>query len=578
MKEFVLIENGHSCNVCIAASAPESAKTASGELCRCLSGMGADVPEVRIGTPHEGEICIGAADDCACEELRIQVRDGILWLDGGKRGVLYSAYELLERLGCRFLAADCEVLPPLPADGRLTLPGDTYISQTPVFEYREAYWKGVTPEFAPRLRLNGVLGMGIKPEYGGDIHYAGFVHTLGDLSEMEQPYTDRQPCLSDENVFQTVVRNLRRRLDEDPTATIASVSQNDSHEWGRGCQCAACRAKDEAEGTPMGSLLQFVNHVAEDIAPDYPDVAIDTLAYRYTRRAPATLQANDNVIVRLCSIECCFSHPIESCDSTVYSVEDGSFADTLRKWGQHCRRVYIWDYTTNFRNYNVGFPNFGVLRQNLRFFAQNNVRGVYEQGNRQSVNGEFDDLRSYLLGKLLWDPYMDEQTYMRHMDDFLSGYYGPGAPAIRRYLDRMQRGAADSHFGIYFEDPTQVYVDPDTDGDTVCRAEAFLRKGRADFAEALAAAKTDAQAAHIRRSAVQLDVYCWYCRRLELQALSPDDPDFPAAEDALRAAGKQLLTSARAAGITRMHESGSQDADFTVTEQDMLTQPAFWGV
>lgn len=579
MSDFILAENGRACGICMTADAPAAAKTAAAELNRCFARMGLAAPEVpvRTGTPAAGEIGIGNPDGCGCEELRIRVRDGILWLSGGARGVLYAAYELLERLGCRFLTADCEIFPPLPADGKLTVPGDTEISQKPVFEYRETYWTGATPDFAPRLRLNGVLDRGIAPEYGGDVHYAGFVHTLGALAEMEGDCTDRQPCLSDEQVFQTVLRNLRRRLTEDPQAAIASVSQNDSHDWGRGCPCPACRAKDEAEGSPMGSLLPFVNRIARAIEPDYPGTAIDTLAYRYTRRAPATLQAAENVIVRLCSIECCFSHPIERCDAAIYAVEDDGFASTLRRWKQHSRRIYLWDYTTNFRNYNAGFPNFGVLRQNLRFFAENNVRGVFEQGNRQSPNGEFDDLRTYLLGKLLWDPYMTEETCQQHMDDFLRGYYGPGAPAIRRYLDRMQRGAADSHFGIYFEDPTEIYVDPDTDGDRSDRAEAFLRKGRADFEEALAAARTEQQAAHIRRSAVQLDVYAWYCRRLAWQALPEDSVDRPAAEAALRAAGEKLLASMRAAGILRMHESASQETGFTVSGEDLLVSPALWG-
>ena len=37
---------------------------------------------------------------------------------------------------------------------------------------------------------------------------------------------------------------------------------------------------------------------------------MDTLAYRYTRQAPKTIKPADNVIIRLCSIECCFSHPL----------------------------------------------------------------------------------------------------------------------------------------------------------------------------------------------------------------------------------------------------------------------------
>ena len=76
------------------------------------------------------------------------------------------------------------------------------------------------------------------------------------------------------------------------------MSQNDSYAEGRGCQCEKCRAIDEAEGTPMGSLLTFVNRIADAIKDDYPHVAVDTLAYRYTRKAPKTIVPADNVIIR----------------------------------------------------------------------------------------------------------------------------------------------------------------------------------------------------------------------------------------------------------------------------------------
>ena len=49
-----------------------------------------------------------------------------------------------------------------------------------------------------------------------------------------------------------------------------------------------CRSPEEMkiiheEGSPMGPLLRAVNAVADAIAEDFPRVAVDTLAYQYTR-------------------------------------------------------------------------------------------------------------------------------------------------------------------------------------------------------------------------------------------------------------------------------------------------------
>ena len=576
MSDFIISKNGTICSICIAEGAPDTAITAAGELVRVFAAQCGKTADIYCGEPKTGDICLGAKSaDCESDELRIEVQNEILWIDGGKRGIIYGAYELLEQLGCRFFAEDCEVLPK--AD-ELTVPADLKVSQKPVFEYRCSSWRGVNAKTAPKMRINACNLEPIPESWGGGLDYQGFVHTLGDLSEMEKingEYTDRQPCLTDEKVFQNVVKNLRKKMQEKPNAAIASVSQNDSHEWGRGCTCEKCKALDDAEGTPMGSLLPFVNRVAEEMESEYPNLAIDTLAYRYTRKAPATLKSRHNVIVRLCSIECCFSHPIAECNASTDKVEDGSFADCLREWANHCNRIYIWDYTTNFQSYHNCFPNFNVLRQNVRFFAENNVRGVFEQGDQQTINGEFGPLRTYLLTKLLWDPYMSEETYQNHINEFMAGYYGAGWKNIRRFFDRLHAAAKDVHFGIYFKDPTVYFVDPEIEGTHEEKAVSFLQKGRADFAAARMAADTK-QTEHINRAEIQLDLYEWYVVNAKLQALAAEDPAKKEVENELRNIGANLYAHVITYGIYTMFEYW-KTPELIKKVPDFLTEPAEWG-
>jgi len=569
MSHFIISNQEFICDICIAKEAPATAVTAAGELVRCLAAQTGRKAMIYTGTAKEGDICLGAKSTaCEDDELYITAADGILYVDGGKRGIIYSVYELLEQLGCRFFAEDCEILPKAEE----LLVSDTIdIHQKPIFEYRNTSWHGVSVKNAPKMRVNACNGGNIPESWGGGLHYQGFVHTLGDLAEMEKidgEYTDRQPCLTDETVFQNVVKNLRAKLAKDPTAAIASVSQNDSHSWSRGCQCPNCKALDDAEGTPMGSLLPFVNRVAEELEAEYPNLAIDTLAYRYTRKAPATLKARHNVIVRLCSIECCFSHPIAECTASTDNVEDGSFADCVREWAKHCDRIYIWDYTTNFQSYHNCFPNFNVLRQNVRFFAENNVRGLFEQGDGQTINGEFGPLRTYLLTKLMWDPYMDEETYQRHINEFMEGYYGAGWKNIRRFFDRLHAAAQDVHFGIYFKNPVEFFVDPEVEGSRIEKAVSFLKKGRADFALALKEA-TPEQAQRISRAEIQLDLYEWYTTKAKVESNEADERE-------LYDIGANLYAHAITYGLTTMYEH-FKPVDFTDKVPDYLKEPSCWG-
>ena len=60
----------------------------------------------------EGGICIGYNRcDMGDDGFSISFKDGSLYIDGGKRGVIYGVFELLEWLGFRFFTAECELIP-----------------------------------------------------------------------------------------------------------------------------------------------------------------------------------------------------------------------------------------------------------------------------------------------------------------------------------------------------------------------------------------------------------------------------------------------------------------------------------
>jgi hypothetical protein len=227
-----------------------------------------------------------------------------------------------------------------------------------------------------------------------------------------------QLCLTNPDVYQIAIENLRKAMEGQPDKTYWSVSQNDNVSY---CQCDECRKIDDKEGTPMGSLLTFVNKVADE----FPDKVISTLAYQYSRQAPKNIKPADNVNIMLCTIELNRSKPIKD-DPT-----SESFRNDLEDWADITDDILLWDYVIQFENLVSPFPNLRVLQPNLQYFVENHADKHFQQGNRE-VGGEFAELRAYLIAKLLWDPYVDiDET----MDDFLNGYYGKGGKYIRNYID-----------------------------------------------------------------------------------------------------------------------------------------------
>ncbi len=309
----------------------------------------------------------------------MQTEGSRLLLAGGKpRGTLYAVSRFLQdHCGVRWWTPWASRIPSRPTLQLEPLK----VQAKPAFEYREPFWfTAFDTDWAIRNCVNG-QSANIPPEKGGCIRYKGFVHTFYPLVPPEKHFAEHpewysligtqrtaksaQLCLTNPKLRDFLVDRVKQWLRESPEAHIVSVSQND---WHGACQCPECRALDEAEGSPAGSLLAAVNYVAEKIEPEFPQVAVDTLAYQYTRKPPRTIKPRPNVIVRLCSIECDFREPLEA-------PSNAKFGDDLRGWSRICQRLYIWDYTTDFAHYVQPHPNWFVLGPNLRFFQNLNING-----------------------------------------------------------------------------------------------------------------------------------------------------------------------------------------------------------
>ena len=403
-----------------------------------------------------GDILLRPDPSMAPEHYRYFTENGCLVITGSGRGLLYGVYAFLEdELGIRFLEP---AVTHVPRRSEIVLP-ELDKSGAPAMEYREpSLWELRDLAFAARRRVNGLLRREDIPKYGGGVGYADgyFVHTFTKLLPPEK-YFDEHPeyyaeirgerirektqlCLSNPDVLELVKARVLEELRAQPESRLFSVSQDDNY---NGCTCEKCRAFDEEEGSMAGSMIRFVNRVAEAIEPEFPNVVIDTLAYQYTRKPPKHIRPRHNVSVRLCSIECCFVHPLRLCrtdDPDAPNIElSQPFAEDLIGWGKVCQRLYIWDYVTNFSHFWMPHPNIWVLAENVRFFRDNGVKGVFEQGCPATGGGEMTGLRSYLLSKALWDPDVDEEKLI---DEYLSGVYGIAGGCIREYLETV-RDAVD---------------------------------------------------------------------------------------------------------------------------------------
>lgn len=491
-----------------------------------------------------------------------------------RRGTLYAVLTFLEdTVGVRWWTQTETYLPQRPT---LTIP-PLNVTYTPVVRDRATRYLEtsdgcftshslVTPEeqrgmgvFSARLKLNGHDHYTIPAEYGGADGLVGWVHTFYQINGLLPPATyfadhpewyslvggkridqHGQLCLTNPEMRAEMVRVVRERLRANPAATMISISQND---WRGNCECDACRAVDEREGTPAGSLIHFINAVAEEIEPEFPDVLVETLAYQYTRKPPRLVRPRRNVIIRLCSIECSFAEPLET------GERNRAFREDMEGWGRITDKLYIWDYVTNFHGYLLPHANYQVLAPNLRYFVRHHAVGIFEQGDSGCRVGDFVRFRAWLLAHLLWNPAADETALTQ---EFMTGYYGAAAPYLLAYQDALRAAVerADIHLGCFR---------PDT-SDWLQLAD--MNRGMELFDQALAAVQDDPQLTErVRRERLPLD-HVWLrryrpllmeSRRRGLPFRGPADP---------QAAMREFLALVRQHRVGEIQQGRVFPADF----------------
>lgn len=446
---LLLAENGRSSyTIIIPQEASPSERYAAEELQRWLKeSSGAELPirtdadsmvqeAILLGRNRQVEQLHPAIDWSALgEEGYAMVTQGrrLILAGVGERATLYAVYDFLDQfLGCRWYTPEvCHI----PKTKRIKVQPPHQIKK-PALDYRVVGWPSVADgDWAARNHLNH--GAPLQAKHGGGLMFAGGGHSFYTLLPPDRYFNEHpeyyaeisgrrsaqktQPCLTNPDVIRIVTQSVRQALLQNPAIKNYWIGQED---WGGWCECVNCQAITEREGSVAGLLIHFINQVAGQIEAEFPDVCINTLAYQHTRKPPRSLACRHNVIVHLCPIECCFSHPMEIC------AINQDFDRDLANWSRLAGKLYIFDYTANFDHYIMPHPNLRVLQKNVRYYIRNGAKGIFESG-LGSKGSEWGELRSYLLARLLWSPDCDIQA---EMDGFLSACYGRAAAPLAKYI------------------------------------------------------------------------------------------------------------------------------------------------
>ncbi len=459
-----LIENNNSDYVIVhGSSASASEVTAATELQSYLAQISGETLQIFTDdrAPQPKEIIVGKTkredaksytiDRAALGDdgFRLLVVGEKLVIAGGElRGTLYGVYTFLEeQLGCRWFTSDLNVIPDLKTVQINAKLDDT---QKPAFAARNC--GSGTAAWNAKQKGNVFIS---SEAYGG-----GYNHITWDVSmdkfvpdslfalhpkyftyrEDTKLNTIAHVCLSNPEVLQVALQNAETLIQNAaPGQTILHIGQKDNQDY---CQCPTCKALYEKYGSLSATIVLFTNALSNALAKDHSNITYTFFAYLDTEVPPVGLKCNANVTPVFCPINLCYAHPITECGNEDgsqnetfdyrFSKHEPRYAEYLKGWGDSSEKIYVYNYTVNFLNYLQFAANLQTLAPDFQFYSQNKVTGIYYNCGGGHSTAAFNDLRNYLIAKVMWNPNCDVEHCM---DEFMAAYYGDAAPFIKEYIN-----------------------------------------------------------------------------------------------------------------------------------------------
>ena len=387
--------------------------------------------------------------------------DGNVTIIGGPNaGNLYGVYEFLEEfVGMRFLDSDIYYYDMAKSD----IPAGLCHKEVPTFEYRYvSRTDRSAEEYTAARRLNGTeLGIVNGAEWGDAIgtmywHAHSFYDIINEYFYEGDPsrgtmgkdcYENTQPCLTNEKNYEECIRKafgeVKKRNEEwgqtlgDPALQQLTISWNDNENY---CKCRKCRTLNDAEGSGSGTLVHFVNRVAEALEEVYPQMEIFTIAYGSTIRKPTATALRDNVVLCYCW-NGCNNHPFDGTQCSA-SGTGGTFrfqniddSDYFQEWRTKCSTLYAWYYSTNYFAYLAPLATTYNIQYDMLWFAENGLDGMYAESQSATDYKGLEKAHNYLISNCMWNAYMTEEQYQNLIDEYYRMTYGDGWQYLVEYMN-----------------------------------------------------------------------------------------------------------------------------------------------
>lgn len=481
-ESFAIVDGNVRAVITIPAEPTKTEWLAASEIAKYVELMsGAKLPIVPTDSPPARTIALRRQKDIPlhlstlkAEAYSISLEGGRLVLTGARdRSVLYAAYDLLGRLGCKWLAPDYsfydDTAEVVPKKAKLVLTLDKPVVEKAAMKFRKLYVEeGHTHnagnlkqmvEWMSKTRRNTLVvptdyqGSGrvkwdnwreaLTPELRNrDIQIEVGGHGYQNFLNAQMPEVKAHPewlgmdengerteargrvfCSSNPDAVATLTENVIAYLEARPEIDIFDFWPPDGARW---CECEPCKKM----GTPADRQARLVGQVITEARKQGVKTRFECIAYSVYTDPPVSPAMDPSVLIDFCPIAQCFEVQIN--DPT--SKQNAGYAEDLQAWRKAFKgdlsiysyyRKYAWDSLP------VVIPHY--MQADMKWYAKvgtNGMSSYSEPGDWRTY-----ELNHYVLSQLSWNPDCDVDAVI---GEFCAARYPKCADAAKALLMAME--------------------------------------------------------------------------------------------------------------------------------------------
>lgn len=304
----------------------------------------------------------------------------------------------------------------------------TIHGQNPAFDYREPYFIENYHEDFRQIHQTHVL----------DNSWGLWGHNIPKkirlngkmLAQVNGRPSDEQLCFSSPELTMALVQFIQKSHLNNPEANKFMIVPLDNLEV---CTCENCSKLGNTKSNASPAVFTLIN----TLASQFTDLTFYGAAYHTTRSAP-DFNLQSNVGVMFTTMDYPKGLVLKESKAAQKISKD------ISSWKLKTERLFLWDYVIHFDQYLSTYPTVLATQQNLQWFRELGVTGVFLHGTEEMF-AAFSDLKAFLYAELLNNPHLDVQAMMR---TYFNNFYPQTGALLAEYYWTLESKAMSNKYPL----------------------------------------------------------------------------------------------------------------------------------